>query len=498
MSDLPDLELSGPAFEALVAEAAAFCARLLDGLARAHAAGTVGREGFTRARQVRGVFGEAPVEGGLSAVLPILERAFEASLMTAGPGYLAYVPGGGLPVAAVADLVADVANRYAGLAEAAPGPCALEDDVIRFLAREVGFGPASSGLLLSGGSLANFTALVAARENVLPPGADLRRAVVYTSSQVHHSVAKSVRLCGLPPGNVRAVAVDGRLRMEPDALAEAVEADRRAGRLPMCVVSSAGTTNTGAVDPLPRIANVARDAGIWHHVDGAYGGAFVLCEEGRRILSGIERADSVTVDPHKGLFLPYGTGCLLVRDRAALARAFRMGAGYLQDFDEAPDEVASPAHLGPELSRPFRGLRLWLAFALHGVGAFRRALAEKLELARTLAARLAALSAEGVEIEVVDPPQLSVVAFRLRRRPGQSGAEADAENAALLRAVASRGRVFLSSTRLPGPDGPRTTLRACVLSFRTHADRIEAACEDVAAAARALRPGGGTLGPAVV
>lgn len=487
MSDSTDLELSGAAFEDLVRRAAAMCARAIDGLPDVHAAGRIGAEAAAEAAALRTDFSDEPAEGGFDALVPVLERAFDLALVTSGPGYLAYVPGGGLPVAAVADLVAGVMNRYAGLAEAAPGPCALEDAVVRFLAREIGYGEGAAGVLLSGGSLANFTALVAAREACLPDGADLRRAMVYASDQAHHSVAKSVRLAGIPAENVRAIGVDARLRMDPSALETAMAEDVRAGRIPMCVVTSAGTTNTGAIDPFEAVAAVARAHGAWHHVDGAYGGAFALCGPGKARLRGMELADSITVDPHKGLFLPYGTGCLLVRDRETLVRAFRMGASYLQDFADTPELIASPAHLGPELSRPFRGLRLWLAFRLHGVAAFRRALEEKLALAERLAERLADLAAQGVPVELVERPQLSVVAFRLAPGRDQSLADANAENAAFLREIVRPGRVFVSSTMLPSPEGPRFTVRACVLSFRTHRAQIDAAIEDVAAAARAVR-----------
>jgi aromatic-L-amino-acid decarboxylase len=277
------------------------------------------------------------------------------------------------------------------------------------------------------------------------------------------------------------VAFDERLRLRPDALAEAVRADRERGRSPFLVVSAAGTTNTGAIDPLPELAELCERERLWHHVDAAYGGGFVLCNEGRRRLHGIERADSITFDPHKGMFLPYGTGCLLVRDGLALRRAHSMEAAYLKDFAEGSDAAPSPADHGPELSRPYRGLRLWLPLMLHGAAPFRRALEEKLALAERIHQGLRALAAAGVPVEVVDAPQLTVVPFRLRQREGEPRADHDARNAAWLRAINERGRVFLSSTTLPGEDGPVLTLRVCVLSFRTHAANIEQALEDVAA-----------------
>jgi aromatic-L-amino-acid decarboxylase len=298
-------------------------------------------------------------------------------------------------------------------------------------------------------------------------------------------VSKAVMLAGIPLANVRAVATDARWRLDEGALARAIADDRAAGRRPFLVVSSAGTTNTGAVDPLDRIADVCAREQVWHHVDGAYGGAFVLTDEGRAVLRGIERADSITFDPHKGMFLPYGTGCLLVADGERLRRAHRVDAGYLQDFDalDRRGEPPSPTDYGPELSRSFRGLRVWLPLVLHGAGAFRAALTEKLALARRLYDALAAAMEHGAPIEIVDPPQLSTVAFRLCRRAGEPLAEWNARNATWHQAVNRRARVHLSSTTLPSAEGPIFTLRVCVLSFRTHARHIDACAEDLLATA---------------
>ncbi|MCA9655251.1 MAG: aminotransferase class V-fold PLP-dependent enzyme [Myxococcales bacterium] len=436
-------------------------------------------DGLAVAERLSTPIGEAPLPGGIPAIIDRLERGAEAALLTAGPGYLAYVPGGGLPSAAIGDLVADLLNRYTGITQAAPAFVRLESDVLQWLAGAFGYGPQARGLLVSGGSMANLAAVVTARIDRLGEDADLRRAVVLASSQAHHSVAKAVRLAGLPPSAVRLVAVDERLRLCPDALAAELEAVRREGRRPFMLVSAAGTTNTGAIDPLPALADLCEREGLWHHVDGAYGGAFVLCEPGRARLAGIERADSIAFDPHKGMFLPYGTGCLLVRDGAALRRAHAGEAAYLQDLDTDDGQAPSPAEHGPELSRPFRGLRLWLPLMLHGAAPFREALAEKLALAERFHAGLLEQVAAGAPVEIVDAPQLSTVPFRLRREPGETLASANARSATWLRAINTAGRVFMSSTNLPSPDGPAFTLRACVLSFRTHAEQVEQALEDL-------------------
>ncbi len=455
----------------------------IDRLPDAHAAGQVGPEGLAVAEAVSLPIGEEPFPGGAPELAALLTRAADAALNTTGPGYLAYIPGGGLPATAIANLVGDLLNRYTGLVPAAPAFTRLESDVLRWLAREFGYGPGAAGLLTSGGSLSQLAAMVTARHARFGDVAVPADARAYTSTQAHRSVSKSLRLAGHASSALRTVEVDERFRLVPEALEAAIRRDREAGLQPFLVVAAAGTTNTGAVDPLSEIADVCATHRLWLHVDGAYGGAFVLCPEGRAALRGLERADSITFDPHKGMFLPYGTGALLVRDGMALRRAHQDDADYLQDLDLHRSGGASPADFGPELSRPFRGLRLWLPLMLHGARPFREALSEKLALARTLHAELAAMP----EVDVLDEPQLSIVAFRARRQPGEAFAAWDARNEAWMDAINARGRVILSSTRLETPEGPAFTLRACVLSFRTHADRIAALLEDAPAALLQLR-----------
>jgi aromatic-L-amino-acid decarboxylase len=447
-------------------------------LQEAPAFGTIGQEGLAIADEVSEPIPEQPIEGGMERVVEILGRASEAALVAPGPGYLAYVPGGGLFPSALADFVAGCMNRFTGLAAASPGLVRLEVDVLRWLARGFGYSEKARGIFTSGGSMANFSAIVAARHEHVGEQGDLRRATVYTSTQAHLSVLKSVSIAGIPRQNLRTVRVDDRFRMDANALREKIQKDRAAGMTPFLVVSSAGTTNTGAVDPLPAITEICESERLWHHVDGAYGGAFVLCEEGKRILSGIEHADSITFDPHKGLFLPYGTGCLLARDGDKLARAHHSAADYLQDLDD--EGLPSATNLGPELTRSFRGLRLWMPLMLCGARAFRSALSEKIDLARRFHAGLERLVEAGAPLEIVDSPQLSTVPFRTRRAPGEALDAWSHRTAQMHAAVNARGRVYLSSTLLPVEDGAAFTSRVCVLSFRTHAERIDACLEDLA------------------
>ena len=280
----------------------------------------------------------------------LFERAVPKSFNTAGPGYLAYIPEGGLFHTALADLIADSVNRYVGVWAAAPALVQLEANVGRWFCDVVGYPAGALGLLTSGGSLANFTAVVAARRERLPD--DFLGGVLYASDQVHHSVQKAAMLAGFPPQNVHAVASDARFRLDLEALRSAIAADRAAGRTPFLVVGTAGTTNTGAVDDLAALAALAGAERLWLHVDAAYGGFFLLTERGRRIMRGIERADSVTLDPHKGLFLPYGTGALVVRDGGALRRAHGMHADYLPALPPESDLIDF-SEVSPELIASF-------------------------------------------------------------------------------------------------------------------------------------------------
>jgi aromatic-L-amino-acid decarboxylase len=419
----------------------------------------------------------APEHG--APLAPLLDQLFHdwvpRSFTTIGPGYFAFIPGGGLFPAALANFISDTTNRFTGIWQAAPALIQLEANALDWLREWMGFPPETRGLFTTGGSMATWNAILCARERHL--GADIRRGVLYTSDQAHHSVLKAAKLAGVMPDRVRAIPSDERFRLRVDLLGDAIEADRRAGLTPFAVVSSAGTTNTGAVDPLEAIADVCAREGLWHHVDGAYGAFFYLCDEMRGVLRGLSRGDSLTLDPHKGMFLPYGTGALLVRDGAALRAAHEAHASYLPAMPH-PADFYDPSQHGPELSRPFAGLRVWLAVKLYGSAAFREAIAEKRALALDAARRVAALP--GIVIDA--PPDLSLFAFHLTW-PGASQTDEDAATRALMTETTRRGRVMVTGATAHG----RFLGRVCVLSFRTHAAEIDALVEDLAASIRAIR-----------
>ena len=424
----------------------------------------------------RSIRAPAPEQGApLDTLLdPLFSDWVQRSFNSAGPGYLAFIPGGGLFPSALADLIADGVNRYTGVWQGAPALVELEANVLRWFSDWMQFPSTARGLLTSGGTLATFSALVSAREQRL--GTRLREGVLYTSSQAHHSVLKTARLAGILPDCVRSLEVDDDFRLRPDALDAAIAADRARGLVPFIVVSSAGTTNTGAVDPLDAVADIAAREGLWHHVDGAYGAFFHMCPELRPLLAGLPRADSLTLDPHKGLFLPYGTGALLVRDGEALRAAHAASAGYLPDAPD-PGEFYDPSAYGPELSRDFRGLRVWLPLSLFGTARFRAALLEKRALALDAAARVAELPG----VALVAPPQLSLFAFHLHW-PGSTREQENDATGDLMRRVTARGRVMLTGARV----GERFLGRVCVLAFRTRKQHVDACVEDIAAESAAI------------
>ena len=408
------------------------------------------------------------------ALEPLLDQLFRdwipRSFTAPHPGYLAFIPGGGLYPAALADFIADTTNRYTGVWQAAPALVQLEANALDWLRDWMGFPPETRGLFTTGGSMATFNAIVCARERHL--GAEIRRGVLYTSDQAHHSVLKSAKLAGVMPDRVRPIASDERFRLRVDLLEEAIAADRRAGLTPFAVVSSAGTTNTGAVDPLEAIADVCAREALWHHVDGAYGAFFYLDHSLRGTLRGLSRADSLTLDPHKGMFLPYGTGALLVRDGAALRAAHEATAAYLPAMPH-PEDFYDPSQHGPELSRGFPGLRVWLSVKLFGAAAFREQIAEKRALTLDAWRRIAALPGIVIDAE----PDLSLFAFHLTW-PGASRTDEDTATRALMTGTTARGRVMVTGCTAHG----RALGRVCVLSFRTHQPQIDALLDDMTAA----------------
>lgn len=407
------------------------------------------------------------------------QRMLQLGLNPASGGHLGYIPGGGVVPSALGDFLAAVTNQYAGVFFAGPGAVRMENDLIRWLCRLVGFPETALGNLASGGSIANLIAFVTARDAQRVDSQRVRRSVIYLTEQVHHCVHKAIRIGGLAEAIVRTVPMDARFRMDVAALEKRIVEDLAEGLHPFLVVASAGTTDTGAIDPLDRIADLCAAHQLWLHVDAAYGGFFLLTEdrdlEGRTIaerFAGISRADSVAIDPHKGLFLSYGLGAVLIRDVAALKRSHYYSANYMQDTVGAIDEP-SPADLSPELTKHFRGLRMWLPLQLLGIAPFRAALEEKLGLCRLFYHEIRERG-----FEVGPPPELSVCIYRYLPQQG----DPNEFNRQLVEAVHRDGKVFISSTTIDG----QVWLRLAVLSFRTHLREIDYLLEFLPRMAREL------------
>ena len=392
----------------------------------------------------------------LTAILADLDAAGQGGILHPSGGHMSYIPNAGLYTGALGDFLATALNRYTGVASAAPGFTAIEHGVINWMTSLFDLGPDASGLLLSGGSMANFTGVVAARNAKV--GYEIGSGVIYVTPHTHHSVAKSARLAGFRPDQIVLVPVDKTLRMIPDAVSEQVGADRKEGKRPFLIVASAGTTDTGTIDSLPALADVAAEEELWLHIDGAYGAFFRLTDRGRERLIGIERADSIALDPHKGLSIPFGVGALVVRDEGSLVDAHQGRGAYLkeQDNHQGLRDIAS---LGPELSRPFRALSVWLPLQLHGVAPFRDALDHSLDLAEHAYDRLSGI--QGIQVE---KPDLSIVAFTF---------DDDVLGQAALDAVNADRHAHISHTVVNG----RFVLRLAILNRRTTTEHVDHAID---------------------
>jgi glutamate/tyrosine decarboxylase-like PLP-dependent enzyme len=460
------LQLSDSDFRALAAR--------LTGLAAGYLATLANRRTFPEVLGQASVnaFSEALPETGLGpAALDALAAVLEFS-RPPSPRFFGYVLGSGEPVAALADLLASVLNQNVTAWRSAPAAVTLERQVIEALAAALdcrGY----HGSFCGGGSMANLMALAMARESRLPANASgARPGVVYASSEVHMSIPKAMALLGLGRENLRLIPADARLRMSPAHLREAIAADHAAGRVPLAVVATSGTVNTGSIDPLPEIAALCREHGLWMHVDGAYGALAALAVPER--FAGLNAADSLSLDPHKWLYQPLDCGMLLFKDAQAARVAFSYTGDYAKSLAEDPLEAFAFFDESLELSRRFRALKLWLSLRYHGLDAFRRAIRADLRHAQLLAQQVAA----SARLELAAPVALSAVCFRYLSGEGHTP-DGDRLNAAILRRVIERGRVYLSNASLGG----RFVLRACFVNHRTTEEDVAQIVPEVLAAA---------------
>jgi len=334
------------------------------------------------------------------------ENVDTPNINPASGGHFGYIPGGGIYTTALGDYLAAVTNRYAGLFFASPGAVRMENMLLRWMCRMVNYPPGALGNLSSGGSMANLIAITTARDAKGIRARDIEKCVIYMTRQLHHCVQKSLRIVGMRECIVRYIPMDKKFKMNPNLLGQQIELDQDAGLLPFMVFASAGTTDTGAIDPLEAIGKIARKKNLWYHIDAAYGGFFMLSNNLKTAFKGTELSDSIAIDPHKGLFLSYGIGAILVKNPEALYQTHQYTANYMQDAIVLEEEP-SPADLSPELTKHFRGLRMWLSLQLLGIAPFRAALEEKVLLSRYFYQEI-----QKIGFEVGPYPELSVVIFR--------------------------------------------------------------------------------------
>jgi aromatic-L-amino-acid/L-tryptophan decarboxylase len=412
---------------------------------------------------------EEPLERGelLSHLRALL---LENSIYPGHPGFLAYISGAGTVPGAAADLLAAALNQNGGAFRLSPGATTIEDQLMRWLADCFGLPEGAGGHVVAGGAVANLAALKVARDGASEEAResgvrDGPPLAFYASTESHVVQQRAADLLGLGSGAVRSIGVDERWRMRPDALGEAIDRDLAAGVVPAAVIATVGTTATGAIDPLPAIAELCERYGVYLHVDACYGGPAALADDLRPLLAGIERADSIAVDAHKWLYTPLLGGCVLVRDQRRLAASFATDATYIWIHDDLRQGVDFTMH-GPDFSRGFAALRIWLSLLAHGRAAYGRRIAHDAALARYLGE----LVDEHPDFELMTPVSLSICCFRYAPAALRGDEDRlDSLNKRLMSAVMGDGRVYCSNAVLNG----RFCLRACIVNFRTEAEQVE-------------------------
>lgn len=378
------------------------------------------------------------------------------------PHFFAFVPGSNNYVGAVADFLASGFNVFPTAWIAAAGAEQIEITTINWLKSMLGFPYSAEGLFVSGGSMANLTALTVARQVKL--NNNIENAIVYFSDQTHFSVSRALKVLGFKQHQLCCIETDKNFQVSVSALKKQIKEDRIKGKKPFCVVANAGTTNSGAVDPLDELVDLCNKEDVWLHVDGAYGAPAILSEKGSALLQGIQRVDSLTLDPHKWLFQPYDVGCVLIRERQSLRKTFSMNPEYLKDAETNKEEEINFMENGIELSRRFRALKVWLSFKVFGITAFRQAI----EHGMMLAEQVEEFLDKAKDWEVVTPAQLGIVTFRYIPWESASLDTINEINKKLVEEITYGGFAMLSTTTLKG----KVVIRLCAINPRTTKEEI--------------------------
>ncbi len=365
--------------------------------------------------------------------------------------HLGYIPGGGIYTAAIGDFLASVTNEYAGVYYASPGAVTIENELLNWMKSIFGFPKTAIGNLTSGGSIANLIALTAARDKHKIKNEKIPKSVLYLSPQAHHCIRKALRIIGLEDIKISTLELDEFSKINTVKLEKKVQNDIQKGLNPFMVIATAGTTDTGAIDPLAVIGKIAKENNLWYHIDGAYGGFFILSENRKHLFKGIELADSLVIDPHKGLFLPYGIGAVLIKDKEAVFHSHHYTADYMQDAISADLQI-NPSDVSPELTKHFRGLRMWLPLQIHGLEPFKASFDEKLLLTTYFRNKLTELG-----FELGPQPDLTISYFWYPSKE----IDENVFNEKLVAFIHKNGDVFLSTTKING----KFVIRIAILSI---------------------------------
>ena len=444
------LDISVRERNSLMREAEAFVSRFLSGLDTEKA--------FVEGTQKSSALAICNKKKSFTELLSLYQKEVAEKGINAASGkHLGYIPGGGIFASAIADFLAAVTNPYASVYYASPGAATIENEVINWLKKVFSFPESAIGNLASGGSLSTIIAFTAARDKHQIKNEQVQRSVVYLSEQVHHAAQKALRIIGLEDVITRYIPLDENHKIKTDILEAIIIEDLSKGLQPFLVVGTAGTTNTGAIDPLNEVAAITAKYKLWFHVDAAYGGFFILTSK-KELFKGIENADSIIADPHKSMFLPYGLGAVLIKDKQAVLHSNQYTANYMQDAEDE-DLCESPANVSPELTKHFRGLRLWLPLQMHGIDPFIACLEEKLLLVTYFREKIMAYG-----FKTGPEPDLSVSYFWY---PFEKNC--DERNKRLMDEIHKDGDVFLSSSMINN----RFVIRIAILSFRTKIETID-------------------------